>query len=171
MGFLDGLSDPMFKRDANGRILFYPSGKLGKARILPDEATAGRLRKTVKYGMLTLIAVVVALVLVTPIWIAIPGAMVVGGLWQLYLVSAVRDCPKSDETLTFKEIREAQARALGLGWLIPFAILSVLLMAVSAYLALAARGNPLVGWIGVLIFGACLVSIVLQIRTRLRQTR
>jgi hypothetical protein len=45
VGYFDELATLKFKKDAEGRDLFYPFGILGKGSVLPDQETAARFRR------------------------------------------------------------------------------------------------------------------------------
>jgi hypothetical protein len=166
MGYLDSFADPLFKTDDQGRIVFFPSGKLAKGRIVPDQATATRLRNTVKYGMPVLIVLVVAAVLWFGMPIGLAVAVGIGVLYQVFMQIQVRNLPRSDARLTFAEVRERQARALGLRWLIPMAIISAILAASAAFLAATDPESLYVGLFGAVFFGVCLVAFLYMIRLR-----
>lgn len=169
MGYLDGLAEPLFKHDAEGRIVFFPAGRMGKGRILPDEATAASLKTTVKYGTLAMIAAIIVLVLALDFWIALPVALAIGAVYQFFLFSRVRAFPRSDAKLSYAEVTRAQANAMGMRWLVPLGIVSLLLLLSSLWVALsAAGGDRWTGWLGVLIFGACLVIFAFQMRVKMR---
>jgi Flp pilus assembly protein TadB len=168
MGYLDSFADPLFKTDAEGRIVFFPNGKLGRGRIVPDAATAEGLRKTVKYGMPLLIVVAVAAVIGIGTLIGIGVAIVLGLLFQLYLRWRVSGLPVSDVSLTFGEVRQRQADALGMGWLIVLAIGSAILAASSLFMALTDGQQVWIGVFGAILFGVCLVMFLNMIRMRRR---
>ncbi len=168
MGYLDGLAEPMFKRDAAGGIVFFPAGKLARGRVLPDEATAAGLKQIVKYGTLAMIVVVVVLVLTLDFWIAFPLAILIAAGYQVFLFSRVSRFPRSDARLSYAEINRAQANAMGTGWIVALAGISLLLLASSLWVALGSDGNPWIGWLGVLLFGACLGLFAYQLRIKLR---
>src|ERR1700681_2027229 len=48
MDYFDGLTDAKFKTDAEGRLLFYPWGILGKGYVLPDESRKQQVRRFVR---------------------------------------------------------------------------------------------------------------------------
>jgi hypothetical protein len=168
MGYLDSFADPLFKTDAEGRTVFFPNGKLARGRIVPDAATAEDLRKTVKYGTPVLIVVAVAAVIGIGTLVGIGVAIVLGLLFQLYLRWRVSGLPVSDASLTFGEVRQRQADALGTGWLIVLAIGSAVLVAGSAFMALADPSQTWMGIFGTIFFGVCLILFLNMIRLRRR---
>jgi hypothetical protein len=168
MGYLDSFADPLFKTDAEGRIVFFPNGKLGRGRIVPDAATALKLHNTVKYATPLLILVAVAAVIGLGTLVGIAVAVVIGLLYQLYLRSRVSGLPYSDVALTFGEVRQRQADALGLGWLTVLAIGSAVLAASSLAMALMDRRQVWMGVFGCVLFGLCLIMFLNMIRLRQR---
>jgi hypothetical protein len=59
--FLDKTVEARFKRDAEGRLLFFPAGA-GSGRIVPDAATEARLRAGSRRYMVVMFAVIVPIV-------------------------------------------------------------------------------------------------------------
>jgi hypothetical protein len=168
MGYLDSFADPLFKTDADGRTVFFPSGKLGRGRIVPDAATALRLRNAVKYGMpvMILLAVVAVTGLSLPIGLAV--AVAIGILFQVYMQFQVRGLAYSDARLTFGEVRQRQADALGFGWLVALAVGSAVLALSSLAMAILSPEQVWMGVFGTVFFGVCLAMILNMIRIRSR---
>lgn len=170
--YFDSLVNPLFARDSQGRFVFYPYGALGRGRILPDEATAERIRRRVRVGyMLFFLILIPAMgyfgatfgaggtrftVMELLGFIALGG--IVGLAFQLYMRSLVRGRPVSDERLTFRSTWQTQARTLGRGWLTGLLIVSILLVLSGlAALAIDPRGNLVAGLTSIVMFGLCAV--------------
>ncbi|MFV0298705.1 MAG: hypothetical protein ACK5JT_21590 [Hyphomicrobiaceae bacterium] len=45
----DSLVEPTFKRDAAGRVVYFPFGPMARGRILPDDAFADRMRTRLRH--------------------------------------------------------------------------------------------------------------------------
>ena len=168
MGYLDSFSDPLFKTDEEGRTVFFPNGKLGRRRIVPDAATAEQLRNTGKYGTPLRIVVAVAAVLGLGTLVGLGVAIVLGILFQVYLRWRVSGLAASDARLTFGEVRQRQADALGMGWLTALAVGSAVLAATSLFMALIDRRQVWMGVFGTILFGVCLILFLNMIRLRRR---
>ncbi len=166
MGYLDALADPMFKTDEAGQIVFFPAGKMGKGRIVPDAAAAADLRRAVKIGSMTSIVLAVVLVLALDFWIALPVAILLGIAYQAFLLYRVRGLPKSDARLTYADISRAQAKAFGRGWLVALSLMSAVLFASSIFYVFTVEENRWIGVAGVVIFGTTLVLFLNQFRLR-----
>src|SRR3954470_22575522 len=100
MGYFDGLANSAFKKDGQGRDLFFPNGILGKGRILPDAETAAKLRhKVVQFYKLFMFGGLPAIVVLVNVPGGIPILAVVGvvatiGTW-IFFRSLARDLPIS----------------------------------------------------------------------------
>jgi hypothetical protein len=123
-GYFGELAGVNFKKNAEGRDLFFPFGIWGKGRILPDSETATHLRRNAALvSELTMSAIMVG-VLVWPfiaingfqlpiVYVAYPlAALIAGsvmvsiGMW-FYNFRFTRSMPVSDDRLTFAETRLA----------------------------------------------------------------
>jgi hypothetical protein len=150
--YLDGMVEPMFKRDASGRMLFFPVGMFSQGRVLPDDAAADRVRSGVRLSYLIAFLIVILGVIVllrtaktvSPAVIAV-GALaggILGGLQALFHLALVRGLPLSDERLRYGDVLAAQSSAMGSGWMTAlFAMSAVLTVGSAAALAIDPRGN------------------------------
>lgn len=103
MGYFEGLVGGAFKKDTQGRAVFYPMGVLAKGRVLPDDATEQRVRRfMVRYYMVGLPVAVLAGAFGTWLWVVL--ALAALAVWfVLGLKGLLENCPVSDEKLTLKE--------------------------------------------------------------------
>jgi hypothetical protein len=118
LGYFGKLAVLNFKRDAEGRDLFYPFGMFGRGRILTDPETATRIRRNAAVALeLTMFAIMACFVwtviaingqlptiYVGYTWAGLFAALAVFsvGIW-FYCLKITRGMAVSDERLTFAE--------------------------------------------------------------------
>jgi len=168
MGFFDGLTNGIFKRDKNGNMVFFPWGVLGRGRILPDEITESKVRGFVRrYYQVTL-----------PMIIGV--GVVVGWAWSFLLVpifgawfyfgtkSLISGCPYSEGKLTLKEsyVNSATRHNKFTLWIL--FICSLLFVAGAIWLAISTNSpsEMLEGWFSVIFFGACSAAIGYMLKVK-----
>src|SRR3989337_695722 len=63
MGYFDGLTDGLFKKDTLGDILFYPWGMLGSGFIIKSEPKHNQIRRFIKtISIIILFSVTITLI-------------------------------------------------------------------------------------------------------------
>jgi hypothetical protein len=153
MGYLDGLTASSFKKGPDGREIFYPFGIYGGGRVAPSEAEASALKNQLKWYMAVSLVGVIALQLTLGI-IACLAAVAVSILWFAFLIlPRTAGWERTAERLTFAESMGSASCAHGKGTLIFLLVISLALLAASAWF-LAMTGE-MVGLAGVAIFIAC----------------
>jgi hypothetical protein len=165
MGYFDGLTEASFKRDAEGRMVFYRWGVGGNGHVLRDEARAQQLRKFLRlYYMVSFPAIVVASVALG--WLGTLALAPVLYLWYFLATSRMlRGLEATSVRLTFAESFSASSRAH------KAVTLAALLMG-SAFFGVcgtftAIMGHPFLGVLSLVVSGACIVAIGYMVRTRL----
>ena len=173
--YFDAFVEPLFKRDAQGRVVFFFAGQLSAGRIVPDAAAAERLRASARrayvFAFLVLLPLTVALGLAKGWtgWQSIVGGIAGGAVISTMLVAwlwwMVRGLPRSDVRLSLADARSAQMRALGPAWIKALLVTSIVLT-VGAVLSLALdpKANLATGVTGVLLFGWCSIAFWRQWR-------
>jgi hypothetical protein len=177
MGYFDGLTNASFRKDAQGRDLFYPYGTHGRGRIIPDAETADRLRASIKRLYILLLAAI-------PLLIAIVRMAHDSVLYLLLLVLAVtaltagyvryltRGLPYSEERLTYRESLRNSLRGYSRLNLVLLAIVSALFVALGAFiLSLAPAENLWLALLLIVFFGLCLLAFLGALILKLRQER
>ena len=173
MGYFDGLAAASFKKDAEGRDLFFIWGKLGKGRVIPCAADSAWVRRYLKiYYVCVLVAIVPMLMLsgepFQPRWLltlAFFMLLAVAALAPLW--ARARAWPIAGERLTYGEVITASARAHGPVSLSILIVLSAL-MAAGSLLVLIYTDGTIVGVLGVVFFGACLGLSIRMMAARRR---
>lgn len=171
--YFDSLTAPMFKTDEAGRHLFFPAGIWSKGRIVGDAAASERLKARIRKAYMLLFLVAIPLTVIVAL--SVPGASgwpfyigvgaVVGIIFNIVVFSLARGMEKTDARMTMKDAYSAQAKALGTGWLKALAIGSGILAAGGGAMAVFATGTERRdGLIALVLFSACLVLFVMQLR-------
>ena len=173
MGYFDGLTAAAFKKDSQGRDLFFVWGRFGKGRVVPTEADAVAVRSYLRnYYICVLVGIVPMLMLAgksfEPRWFLAIGIFMVLTLAALVpLFLRTRHWAAADERLTYREAMSASAAAHGVVSLWILTVLSALFV-VGGLLLLLATEATLVGLLCVLFFGACLGVFVWMLVMRRR---
>lgn len=172
--YFDSLVAPLFKKDDQGRTLFFPAGIWSKGRIIPDEATGERLRKGIRRGYMVLFGLLIPLFAIGNAFLSrgsngwmypIIGGLLIGLAFQAYTFTLARGLPVSDNRLSYKEAVTSQSRALGAGWLKALAIGSALFVLGSLAMTILGSGSDrLVGLAGMALFGGCLALFTWQMK-------
>jgi hypothetical protein len=173
MGYFDGLTAAAFKKDAQGRDLFFVWGKFGRGRVVPSEADAASVRSYLKgYYLCVLLGIVPMLMLAgqagEPRWlltIVTFMALAVVGLVPLF--RRTRHWPAADERLTYREAMSASAAAHGAVSLWLLAAVSAVFVIGGLFLLLASDAT-FVGLLCVVFFGGCLGVFVWMLIVRER---
>lgn len=174
MGYFDGLTAGAFKRDSQGRDLYFFWGKFGKGRVIPSEADGASVRTYLKNYYICVLVLIVPIVVFgrseafTAPWFLMLGGLIVAaslGLMPLYM--RIRNWEIADERMTLAEAYSASAKAHGKGSMLFLVVLSSLLVACGLFV-LVATDAKLVGALCVLFFGACLAVFVYMLRASRR---
>jgi hypothetical protein len=173
MGYFDGLTATAFKKDAQGRDLFFIWGKFGRGRVVPTEADGVAVRNYLKNYYICVIVGIVPMIMLAgksfePRWFLAIGIFMVLALAALVpLFLRTRQWAVADERMTYRESMSASAQAHGAGSLWLLIVLSGLFVAGGLFLVLKSDAI-LIGALCVLFFGACLGVFVWMLVMRRR---
>jgi len=168
VGYFDGLTNGIFKKDKYGNTVFFPWGVLGKGRVLSDESTETRVRSFVRrYYQVTLPLIIGVGVIFGWVWSFL--LLPVFGAW-FYFGSRrlVSKCSYSEDKLTLKESYENSAVSHNKFTLRLLFIFSVLFVLAGIFMAIASKssGQMIVGLLSAAFFGACSVAIGYMLKVR-----
>ena len=161
MGYFDGLTAAAFKKDSQGRDLFFIWGKFGKGRVVPTAADGMSVRSYLKNYYICVIVGIVPMIMLAgksfePRWFLAIGIFMVLALAALVpLFLRTRQWAVADERLTYREAMSASAAAHGAVSLWLLAALSAVFVAGGLFLLLATDAT-LIGLLCVVFFGVCL---------------
>jgi hypothetical protein len=169
MGYFDRQGAALFRKDAQGRDLFFIWGNLGRGRVVPTEADGVAVRRYLKYHSICMIVGIVLMVMLAgeplePRWYLTIGIFIALALAAfLPLVIRTEQWEIADERLTYREAMAA--RGTGSLWFL--AVLSWLFVAGGLILLLATDAMWM-GLVCILFFGACLGIFVWLLIVRRR---
>lgn len=169
MGYFEGLVGGAFKKDSQGRAVFYPMGVLANGRVLPDDATEQRVRTfMVRYYMIGLPLAVLTGAFGS--WWMILAVLAGLGAWFVVGTRALlQGCPVSEEKLTVKEGYRNSAVAHNPVILRVLGGLMALFAAFSLVMAFANRGGmrgTLICLGMTLVFAALAAGMFMMLRVR-----
>jgi hypothetical protein len=177
MGYFDGLTNASFRKDSQGRDVFYPYGIYGRGRIVPDAETAQRLRSSIKRLYILLMAILppaiviirlAQLSLVYLLLLVLAGAAISTG----YVRRLARGMPYSDERLTYRESLQNALRGYSRLSLVLLAILSAVFVALGVFiLSLDPAENLWLALVLILFFGLGLLVFLGMLFLKSRQER
>lgn len=165
MGYFEGLAGALFKKDGDGRTIFYPFGSLGKGRVLPDEKTEANLRRwIIQYYKVLLPSIVVTgfiskwlFLIIVPIFL----------IWFHFGIKVTSDCPTAEVGLPLNEAYANSATSHSKTSLWVFYFLCIGLLVIAARMCLLTeipkRGVP---WFGVAFFSLCVFVIGYMLRVK-----
>jgi hypothetical protein len=176
VGYFDGLANSAFKKDAEGRELFFPYGILGKGRVLPDAETAAAVRgKVVNFYKLVMFAgIPLAIVLVNLPGGGVLAAVAIGvvaciGTW-LYFRRLTAGLAISAERLTYAEAQRSAAQGHSYLGLILLSILCLVFVIGGLFLlAVDDTEVRLIAIACIVLFGACLCVFLWMIAAKRRR--
>lgn len=168
MGYFDGLADASFKKDSNGKDVFYAWGVLGKGRVLPDEATKAKLRKFVirYYQIMLPIAILLG---IFRLWL--PALLVLTALtlgFYFYVNQLTKNCPICTEKLTLKESYRNSANSHNTLMLWLMLVASLLFVVGGMWMFI--KGRLFLGLGSVVFFGLCSAAFILMIKVKRNKT-
>ena len=158
MGFLDALTADQYPRDSQGRRIFAPYGRRGKAYILPPERAAQYARLQRRFFLAFFVVLVIAVVAFGP-W----AVLAVGLLWIAWVFVGIahvtRGLEESTErpSLSSEQRRDRRFRAMGRPTMYAFFLGGTAVAVVGAVLLL--RGERGVSVWFITLYGA-LVAIL-----------
>jgi hypothetical protein len=175
--FLDKIVDARFKRDMQGRLMFFPWG-FGAGRLVLDAAVEARLRRACRRLMIVLFAVAIPVMSAFNGFYQLTGlaflgffaaCTAIGFATQFYPAWLSRNLPRSDERISYPAAMMQSLDRFGRKFLIFGLMTSVMFAAVAAVmLAFPPEGaaNP-VGMITcILVFAPLAVVYALALRRR-----
>jgi hypothetical protein len=178
MGYFDALANASFKTTADGQLLFYPYGSLGRGYIIPTKAEFDKLRRTYKYiWIVTLLLIIIAVwisLFVTSISFPFIVLPVLLAFVIAYMVWARLQCQTlalSSEKLTYGESISNETRGLSSGFLWVFEILSILLILYGLVLLIADPSQWLLALGLIVVFAACAYLWARMILIKKRQAK
>ncbi|MEX1036299.1 MAG: hypothetical protein WDZ54_10100 [Sneathiella sp.] len=117
MGILDSLVDPFFKKDEEGRTLYFPWGNSGSAIVIDSDETERKIRKFLKLTFLAIFVAFIVFVNLFEGWWALTIIPVYLVWFYVGIRILTKDLPRSPEKLYVSEMRLKQAQTIGWFWI------------------------------------------------------
>ncbi|MGH6880998.1 MAG: hypothetical protein ACREFM_08765 [Hypericibacter sp.] len=177
MGYFDGLTNASFRKDAQGRDVFYPYGTHGRGRIITDAETAERLRRSIKRLYILLLAIIPLLIAIVrlahdSVIYLVLLVLAVTALTAGYVQQLTRGLPYSEERLTYRESLQNSLRGHSKLGLVFLAVVSAGFVALGGFiLALAPAENLALALVLIVFFGLCLLVFLGALILKSRQER
>ena len=142
--FLDKIVDARFKRDTQGRLMFFPWG-FGSGRLVPDAAVEARLRRACRRLMVAMFVVAIPVMAAFNGFYQLTGlaflgffaaCTAIGFASQFYPAWLSRNLPRSDERISYPAAMMQSLDRFGRKFLI-FGLVTSILFATGAAVMLA----------------------------------
>jgi hypothetical protein len=176
--FLNKTTDARFKRDSQGRLVFFPMG-FGSGRIVPDATVEATLRRGCRRLMIALFVVVIPILSALNAFyqlkglgflIFFAGCVVAGFASQLYPLWLSRGLARSDERLPYSRAMLGSLDRFGKKFLIfGFATSAIFAAAAAfmlAYQPARAEVDPVAMALSLLVFAPLTLVYALALRRR-----
>jgi hypothetical protein len=166
MGYFDGLVDASFKKDSQGKDLFFPWGVLAKGYVLETAEKKNQIRKVLKNTYMFMFPIIILVQVVFGVKLNLI-LLVIFMAWFLWWIGNVtKGLAKSTETMKMSEAYKNSAKSHNLWILVLLELTSFMFVAVSVFILI--YGNaPLIGWTGIIFFGLCTAAIGYMIASKI----
>lgn len=177
-GFFDKIVDARFKRDPQGRLMFFPWG-FGTGRLVPDAQTEARLRRATWWMMVLLFVVAIPAIAgyssayhpqgksFIPYFLA---CLALGYAFQVYPAWLARGLPRSDQRMSYVAMMVQSLDRFGRKFLIFGLVTSIVLALISVVmLALVPAGvtaDPLPNIITLVVFAPMAAVYAIALKRR-----
>jgi hypothetical protein len=154
MDYFDGLTDAKFKNDAQGRLLFYPWGILGKGYVLPDESKKQQIRRFVRLSYIVFWPAIIGTIIFIG-WVFSFVVLFLLFLWYFFEISRfLKGLPVASERLGLSESYTNSAKSHNMATLWIMLIFSVLFVLSGFAILVHNRDAWFVGLASIIFFGA-----------------
>jgi hypothetical protein len=168
MGYFDGLTDASFKKDSQGRDLFFPWGVLGSGYILQTAEQKEKFRKFFKKMYLVVFATIIVVQSVFTAWYNV-ALLPVFYLWFHFSIKKMtKGLERSTEKLKTSEAYKNSAKSHSLTTLILLEIAALIFVAGGAFIINKGE-KPIIGYFSIVFFGFCAIAIGYMIFSKLRK--
>ena len=158
MDYFDGLTDAKFKTDAQGRLLFYPWGILGKGYVLPDESRKQQVRRFVRLSYIVFWPVMIGTMIFIG-WIFSFVVLFFLFLWYYFETSRfLEGLSATGEKLSLSESYKNSAKSHNMATLWILLIFSVLFVLSGFAILVHNKDAWFVGMASIIFFGASILA-------------
>ena len=169
------ITAPLFKRDEAGRTLVYPNGATGRGYVVPDAATAERMRSILMWLVIGCGLIGGVGMQQLTMWrgqfedwtamtwmIALCALVVIGVAYRMVIRRLVRGLVPAEERMGMGEALKRQATAMPRWYLVVMLVFGGALAISSGYWIIAGTsiGQHLAGLGGSILFGAIVAQAI-----------
>ncbi len=170
MGYFDGVTDAIFKKDASGNTLFYPWGIFGSGFIIDSEDRKDQIRGLIKTIYIIMIPAIVIIQVTVGAWLNLV-LLPVFIVWYCFTVKKLtKGLQKTEEKLRVSEAYKNSAKSHNLPTLIILEFTSLGFVGLGIWILLKGK-NPLIAYAAIGLFGLCSVAIGYMIIAKIRQKK
>ena len=168
MGFFDGLTNSLFKKDSLGRHLFYPWGVSGKGFVLETNADYSRIFKNIKLINILTFPLAIFTIVFIEVKFSLFFLFLYIILYHLYSKKLTKNLSITSEKMSLADTLQNMANSFHLCLLIFFGIASLLFVIAGAYLVYM-NESVVVGGIGIVFFSLCVVTYIYMIQYKIKK--
>lgn len=154
-GYFNALVSGYFKLAADGRMLYFPWGVVGKGYVIPSQREYDRLHRDLKIYQLVSLIVIIALAAMGWLLACIIAAVVLVGLYAIWALFQTRGLTPSDEKMSVGENMRTQAQLHGARGLWVLEIISLIFVAAGVAILAFDPGQWLAALGSIVFFGGC----------------
>ena len=167
MGYFDGLTDAIFKKDVQGRDLFFPYGILGSGYVLTSEEQKNKIRKFIKIMYIVMLPGIYVAAMLIGFWIAIV-ILPIYYVWYYFMMKKMMTgLNKSEEKLKVSESYKNSARSHNL-WVLIVLELFTFVFVIAGIFIIFSTANLWFGVLTILFFGFCSAAIGYMIVSKIK---
>jgi hypothetical protein len=169
MGYFDGLTDAIFKKDTSGNTLFFPWGVLSSGVVIDTEEKKDEIKKIIKNTYIVMIPIIIIIQLIVGYWLNL-ALLPFFTIWYIYIVKKItKDLPRSQEKLKLTEAYKNSAKSHNLLMLVLLELSSLFFVAIGVWMALKGA-KVMIAYLSIVFFGLCSISIGYMTVVKLRKT-
>ena len=170
MGYFDGLTDAVFKKDSAGNNVFYPWGIFGSGFIIHSEDQKNQIRNFYKTMYRMMLPAIVIIHVLVGVWLNLVLLPIYIAWYHLRMRKITKDLPKTLEKLKISEAYKNSAKSHNLPTLIFLGLISIGFVAIGAFL-LKSGENALIACAMIGLFGLCSVVMGCMIKTKIQSKK
>ncbi len=183
MSIKNMLTAALFKQDDAGRTVMYPNGAMGRGYLVPDDATAEKMRRVVMWlviaaGLVGGIGMQVLMLAYGQVyqWTAEPWIVAVSALvifcvgYRLAMRTITRRMTPATQRMGTVEALRRQAEAMPRWYLWTIAVFAPLMVigSVAWMITGTSMANYALGFVGIILFGIIMAQAIHGLKHRPR---
>ena len=163
-GYFNALVSGYFKPAADGRMLYFPWGIVGKGYVIPSQQKYDRLHRDLKIYQVGSLIVIVALAAMGWLLGCIIATVVLVALYAIWALYQTRGLAPSDERISMRENMAKQAQLHGARGLWVLEIIALVFVAGGVAMLAIDPSQWLAALGSIVFFGGCAVVFARMLR-------